>query len=105
MEGANDDVRQPRKGLARLCRADRAGEDAHADQEHVFQTEHPHAFEQVLVVAGLRDRCREPSLQLLPIRQRAEEARIDQCVHDLRIARQSVGEAGRGADDHRQQGE
>ena len=37
------------------------------------------------------------------VRHRAEEARIDQAVHDLRLPRQHVAEPGRRAQDQRHQ--
>ena len=103
MHGTDHRVGQPREGLARLPRRHRAGENAHADQEHVFQPEHADALEQILVVARLRQRGVEPARKLGVVRQRAEETRVDQRVHHLRIARQRVGEPRRDAEHQRDQ--
>ena len=105
MHGADHRVGQPREGLARLPRRHRAGQNAHADQEHVFEPEHADAFEQVLVVARLRKRGVEPPAEFGVVRQRAEEARIDQRIHHLRIARQRVGEPRRDAEHKSDQGD
>ena len=86
------------KASPACARRHRAGQDAHADQEHVFEPEHADAFEQVLVVARLRERGVEPPAEFRVVRQGAEEARIDQRVHHLRIARQRVGEPRRDAE-------
>ena len=51
MHGADYRVGKPRKGLARLPRGNRAGQNSYADQEHIFQAEHADAFEQIFVVA------------------------------------------------------
>ena len=61
------------------------------------------AVEQVLVGARLRERRGEPSAELGVVRQRAEEARIDQRIHHLRMVRQDVGEPRRGAEHEREQ--
>ena len=104
VHGADHRVGQPREGLARLPRRHRAGQDAHADQEHVFQPKHADAFEQIFVVARLRERRVEPPAEFRFVRQSAEKARIDQRIHHLRIARQRVGEPWRNAEHERDQG-
>ena len=103
MHRADHGVGQPREGFTRLPRSHRAGQDAHADQKHVFQPEHADTLEQILIVARLRQ-CRvQPLVELLLAGQRAEEARIDQRIDDLRIARQRVGEPRRDAEHQRDQ--
>ena len=103
MHGSDHRVGEPRESLARLPRRHRAGQDAHADQKHIFQPEHADAFEQVLVVARLRQRRVEPPAEFRLVRQGAEKARIDQRIHHLRIARQRIGEPGRDAEHQRDQ--
>jgi len=83
------DAAQPDRVLAR------SPQDAHADQKHIFQPEHADAFEQILVVARLRERTIKPLAKLRVVRQGAEKARIDQRIHHLWITRQRVGEPGR----------
>ncbi len=103
VHGADDGIGDAGEGFARRARRHRAGQDAHADQEHVFEPEHADAFEQVFVVARLRKRGFEAAAKFLAIRQRAEELRIDQRVHDLRIARQNVGQPRRQCQHQRDQ--
>ena len=98
MHGADHHVGEPREGFARLPRGQRAGQNADADQEHVLLPEHADAVEEILVVARLRQRRVEPLAQLRVVRQGAEEARIDQRIHHLRMARNDVGEPRRGAE-------
>ncbi len=94
-------VGQPRKDLARLLRRHRARQDARADQEHLLLAEHAHAIEKVFVGVRLLQRPRKALAEPLLVRQHAEEARIDQPVHHLRIAGQNVGEPRRGAEHER----
>ena len=103
MHRADDHVGEPREGLARLLGRDGAGEDARADQEHVLLAELARAVEQVLVGARLRQRAGQFGRELLGVRQRAEERRLDQRIHHLRIARQNIGEPRRGAEHEREQ--
>ena len=74
------------ENLARLLGRKRAGEDSRADQEHVLLAEQADRIEHVLVAARLAERVRKLRLQPLRVRQRAEEARVDQRIDDVRIA-------------------
>ncbi len=59
--------------------------------------------EKLLVGARVLHRGREPRRQFLPVRHRAEEARIDQAVHELRLPRQHLAEPRRRAQNQRHQ--
>ena len=91
------------KGDAGLLRRDRAGQDARADQEQAFLPEQPQPVEKFFVGIRVRQRRREPRRQFALVRHRAEEARIDQPVHDLRLPRQHVAETRRCAQHQRHQ--
>ena len=100
MQRANQHVGEPRKGLAGLLRRHGARQNPRADQEHLLLREDADAVEEVLIAPGLRKRAVEHGLQLVLFRQRAEEARIDHCVHDVGELREAVGEPRRGAEHH-----
>ncbi len=51
----------------------------------------------------VRKRSGKPLGNFVAHRHGAEEARIDQAVHHLRLLRQHVGEARRGTQDHAKQ--
>ena len=103
MDGANDRISEPGKRFARLTRGDRSGKDSHANKEHVFQTKHAYAFEQVFVVARL-GQCRiKPPSKFDFVRQGTEKARIDQCIHDLGMACQRLSQTGCNAEDQNDQ--
>ena len=97
------DVGEPREGAAGLLGRHRARQDARADQEHLLLAEHAQPVEKILVAARLLDGARELGLELGFIRQRAEERRLEQRIHRLRIARQDVGKPRRGAERQRDQ--
>ncbi len=82
---------------------DRAGQDPRADQEQAFLAEQPQAIEEFLVGIGVLQGRGKPRRQFALVRHRAEEARIDQSVHDLRLPRQHVAEPGCGAENQRHQ--
>ena len=103
MHGMDDAFGDVGKGRARLLRRDRAGEDARADQEQALLPEQTQAIEKLLVGARILHRGREPRRQFLPVRHRAEEARIDQAVHELRLPRQHLAKPGRRAQHQRHQ--
>ena len=103
MHGVDDALGDVGKGDAGLLRRHRAGQDARADQEQALLPEQPQAIEKVFVGVRVLQRRRQPRRQFLLVRHRAEEARIDQPVHDLRLARQHVAEPRRGAEDQRHQ--
>ena len=86
-----------------LLGGDRAGQNPRTDQEQALLTEQPQAVEELLVGISIRQRRRETRRQFAPVRHRAEEARIDQAVHDLRLPRQHVAEPGGSAENQRHQ--
>src|SRR3954469_18091443 len=88
MHRADEHIAKPRESFPRLLRGYRTGQDARADQEHVLLTKLARAVEQVFVRARLGKCSRELTGELVGIRQRAEERRLDQRVHEMRIARQ-----------------
>ncbi len=91
------------EGDARLLGGDGAGQDACADQEQAFLAEQPQTIEKLLVGMGVGQSRREPRGQFALVRHRAEEARIDQPIHDLRLPRQHVAETRCRAEDQRHQ--
>ena len=93
MHGMDDALGDVGEGDAGLLGGDRAGQDARADQEQAFLAEQPQAIEKLFVGIRVRQRRRQPRRQFALVRHRAEEARIDQPVHDLRLPRQHVAEA------------
>ena len=103
VHGVDDALGDVGKGGARLLRRNGAGQDARADQEQALLPEQAQAIEEIFVGGRVLQRRRQPLGQFLAVRHRAEEARIDQAVHDLRLARQHVAEPGRGTKDQRHQ--
>ena len=103
MHGVHDALGDVGKGDAGLLRRHGTGKNAGADQEQAFLAEQPQAIEEVFIGSRILQRRRQSRRQFLLVRHRAEEARIDQPVHDLRLARQHVAEPGRGAEDQRHQ--
>ena len=103
MQRADHHVGEPREGVARLLRRHRARKDARADQEHLLLREHAQPIEEVLVGLRFAERALELGRELGFVGQRAEERRLEQRVHRLRISRQDVGEPRRGAEDQRHQ--
>ena len=103
MHGVHDALGDVGKGDAGLLGGNRAGQDARADQEQALLAEQPQAIEEVFVGVRVLQRRRQPRRQFLLVRHRAEETRIDQAVHDLRLARQHVAEPRRRAEDQRHQ--
>src|SRR5262249_60367706 len=95
--GASGAPRQPGESLARLLRRHGSGENARPDQEHLLLRKDADAIEEVLVRPGLAQRALEAGLELGFLRQRAEEARVDHRVHDLRKLSEAIGESWRGA--------
>ncbi len=91
------------EGDAGLLRRDGPGEDAGADQEQALLPEQAQAIEELFVGARILQGRRQPLRQLAPVRHRAEEARIDQPVHQLRLPRQHVAEPWRRAEHERHQ--
>ena len=87
------------KATLACCGGNRAGQDARADQKQALLTEQPQAIEEILVGGRILQRRRQPRRQFLLVRHRAEEARVDQPVHDLRLSRQHVAEPRRGTED------
>ena len=106
VQRADDHVGEAGEGLAGLLRRHRAGQDARADQEHLLLAEQADAVEEILVEARPgRASAASPASSLLGVRQGAEEGRVDQRVHHLRMMRDDVGEPRRGAEQQRDQGE
>ena len=105
MHGIDDALGDVGEGNAGLLSRHRAGQDARADQEQAFLAEQPQAVEELLVGIGIGQGGREPRRQFTLVRHRAEEARIDQPVHDLRLPRQHVAKPRRGAEDERHEGD
>ena len=103
VQRADHDVGEPRERFARLLGRHRAGEDARADQEHLLLAEQAQPVEKILVGLRLAERAVELGFKLGLVRQRAEEGRLQQRVHRLRMARQDVGEPRRGAERQRDQ--
>ena len=103
MHGMDDALGDVGEGDAGLLGGDRAGQDPRADQEQAFLAEQPQAIEKLLVGIRVRQRRRQPRRQFALVRHRAEEARIDQPVHDLRLPRQHVAEPRRRAENQRHQ--
>ena len=101
MQRADQDIGQPREHVARLLGGNRSREDARTDQEHVFLAEQADRIEHILVAAGLAERTRQLGFKPRRLRQRAEEARVDQRIDDVRVLRQDVGETGRDAENER----
>ena len=103
VHGVDDALGDVGKGGAGLTRRDRAGQDARADQEQALLAEQAQPVEKLLIGIGVLQCRREPRGQFAPIGHRAEEARIDQAVHQLRLPRQHVAEPGRRAEHQRHQ--
>ena len=91
------------KATLACCGGHRAGQDPRADQEQALLAEQPQPVEEFLVGIRIRQGSRQPRRQFALVRHRAEEARIDQAIHDLRLPRQHVAEPRRGAQDQRHQ--
>ena len=103
MHGIDNAFGDVGEGNAGLRGRHRAGQDSRADQEQALLAEQPQAIEKLLVGIRIRQRRRQPRGQFALVRHRAEEARIDQAIHDLRLPRQHVAEPRRGAEDQRHQ--
>ena len=103
MHGMDDALGDVGKGDAGLLGGDRAGQDPRADQEQALLAEQPQPVEKLLVGIRVLQRRRQPPGQFMLVRHGAEEARIDQPVHDLRLPRQHVAEPRRRAEDQRHQ--
>jgi len=82
-----------------------ARQDTGADQKQAFLTEQPQPVEELLVGIGIGQGGREARRQFTLVRHRAEEARVDQPVHELRLPRQHVGKPRRGAEDEGHEGD
>ena len=91
------------EGGAGMLGGNSAGQNPRADQEQALLAEQPQAIEKLLVGIRILQRRRQSLRQFPPVRHRAEETRIDQSVHQLRLARQHVAEPRRGAEDQRHQ--
>ena len=63
--------------------------------------EQPDGVEHGLVAARLAERARKLRFEPLFVGQRAEKARIDQRIDEMRILRQNIGKPRRGAEDQR----
>ena len=74
-----------------------------ADQKHLLLSEGAGAVEKILVPCGLTERAIERRGELVFLRQSAEEARIDDRVHDLGKLGETVGKARRGSENDRDQ--
>ncbi len=103
VHGMDDALGHVGKGCARLLRRNGARENPRADQEQALLPEQPQPVEEILVGIGVPQRHRQTPGQFLAVRHRAEETRIDQAVHDLRLPRQHVAEPRRRAQDQRHQ--
>ena len=103
VQRADRNIGEPREGAAGLLGRHRIRQHPRADQEHLLLAEHAEPIEKILVGARLLDGARELGLKLGFVRQRAEERRLEQRVHRLRIARQDVGQPRRGAERQRDQ--
>ena len=101
VQRADQHVGEAGEHLAGLFGGQRAGEDARADQEHVLLAEPADGIEHVLVAARFAESAREVRFEALCLRQRAEEAGVDQRIDDMRVLRQDVGEPRRDAEDQR----
>ncbi len=99
VDRADDAFGHVGKGDPGRLRRHRAGENARADQEQALLPEQPQAVEKLLIGIGVGQRDLQPLRYLLPARHRAEEARIDQSVHQPRLQRQHVAKPRSGADD------
>ena len=98
VEGTDEHIRQPGERLARLLGRHRPRQDACSDQEHLLLCEYADAIEKILVRLRLLKRAVETGSDFGFFRQRAEEARIDDGIHDLRKLREAVGQAWCGAE-------
>ena len=78
MNGTQQHVGEPRKGFAGLFRGHRSGQDARADQKHVLLAEQADGVERGFVAARIGERPAQLGFESRLVRQRAEEARIDQ---------------------------
>ena len=67
----------------------------------MFLAEQTDRIEHVLVTAGVAERVGELSLEPRLIGKRAEEARIEQWIDDMRVLRENIGETWRDAEDER----
>ena len=103
MHGINDALGDVGKGHAGLLSGDRAGQDTRADQEQALLAEQPQPVEKLLVGIRIRQCRRKARGQFALIRHCAEEARIDQPIHDLRLPRQHVAEPRGGTENQRNQ--
>ncbi len=101
MQRADQQVGKSREHFAGLFRRKRTRQDAGADQEHVLLAEQPDRVEHVLVAAALAKRLGKIGLEPLGIGQRAEKARIDQRIDDVRVLRENLGKPRRGTEDER----
>src|SRR5262249_57279483 len=66
---ANERIRQPGEGLARLLRRHGSRQDARPDQEHLLLGEDADAIEEVLIRPGLAERALEGGRDLGSFRQ------------------------------------
>ena len=101
MQRTDEQVGKSGEHFAGLLRRKRSGQNASADQEHVFLAEQPDRIEHFLVAAGLAQRRGEIGLEPFGIGQRAEEARVDERIDDVRMLRENFGEPWRGAENER----
>ncbi len=86
-----------------LLRRHGARQNARADQEQAFLPEQPQTIEKLFIGIGVFEGRRQPRRQFALVRHGAEEARIDEPVHDLRLPRQHVTQTRRRAEYERHQ--
>ena len=101
VNGAQQHVGKPREGLTRLLRRHRPGENSRADQEHMLLAEQADGVERRLVAGRVFQHAAELRFEPRLVGQRAEEARIDQRIDEVRMVRQDVGQPRRRAEDER----
>src|ERR1700744_2963921 len=101
VNGPQEHVGKGSEYLAGLLRRYRTGQDTRADQEHVLLPELTDRIEHRFVALSIFERLPQRPFEPRPVRQGAEEARIDQRIDDVRILRQDVGKTWRDAKDQR----
>src|SRR5262249_24383002 len=105
VHGSDEHVGKARIVGAGLLGGDRPRENARTDKEHVLLAERTGAVEKIFLRARFTRGTRELGRKFFGVVKRAEERRVDQRVHHLRVARDDVGKPRRGAEREREQSE
>src|SRR5205807_9463322 len=88
-------VGETRKCLARLLGRQRSGNDARADEEHMFLAKQPNGIKHRFEAVNFLKRPLKTRPQAYLVGQRTEETRINQRIDKMTSNRQDNGKPGR----------